>query len=555
MKFKNIHIENFRNYKDITIELSNRNIFLGLNDVGKSNLLQAIRLVLDRDVRKNNCIESDFYQKNIENPIRITLSIDISDFEDSDTEKIRARMRGISLSDEETLYIQLTANYLVEEQEAIPEMRWGGDIDDLYDVKGNNPYSEIDKIFNVIFIDSSIDFNKVFARNIKKLIQTKVDDDELLNEIDKTISELNNEISKISGVKTFEEQISEKISKFRDHDLKVTVKSEIAVKGLFDNIVPYIQKNDDDNLYPTAGDGRRKLLAYSILEMLSETTKDSKINIFLVEEPENHLHKSLQISLSDILFSQKGFPYFFITTHSPFILSAMGNVQLIRIYNNGSLMGGSSFYPVPDEYQRFKCILNNQLTDALFANKVLLVEGPSEKMLFDYVAHNLMPDFEAKGGFILQVEGLKFRKYYNLLNKLGIKVMIKTDNDLRSNGTGDYSVLSFCRCNGYINKKLLPETPIKENSVNSRRELYDNNYVILKNLQKDYSIYLSRCDLENDLDEVMHEELVEYLGEKPVEFLQESKCYHMLELIQKLTLDDCKKIYSHKNFNCLKEII
>ena len=43
MKFKSIHIEYFRNYKDISINLFNRNIFLGLNDVGKSNLIQALR--------------------------------------------------------------------------------------------------------------------------------------------------------------------------------------------------------------------------------------------------------------------------------------------------------------------------------------------------------------------------------------------------------------------------------------------------------------------------------------------------------------------------------
>ena len=62
-------------------------------------------------------------------------------------------------------------------------------------------------------------------------------------------------------------------------------------------------------------------------------------------------------------------------------------------------------------------------------------------------------------------------------------------------------------------------------------------------------------DLENDLDEVMHDRLIDLLGETlPVDYLQDSKHYHMVELIEKLTDVDCRKIYDHYNFACLKEI-
>lgn len=39
MKFSNIKIKNFRNFDCIDIDLENRNIIFGLNDVGKSNFL------------------------------------------------------------------------------------------------------------------------------------------------------------------------------------------------------------------------------------------------------------------------------------------------------------------------------------------------------------------------------------------------------------------------------------------------------------------------------------------------------------------------------------
>lgn len=117
----------------------------------------------------------------------------------------------------------------------------------------------------------------------------------------------------------FQERITQKLSEYRDKDLLVSIRSEIAVKGLFDNISPYIQKIGDANLYPTAGDGRRKLLAYSILELLSETLQESKINIFLIEEPENHLHKSLQIALSNIFFSAQSVYYIQLENNSAFL--------------------------------------------------------------------------------------------------------------------------------------------------------------------------------------------------------------------------------------------
>lgn len=554
MIFKNIHIQNYRNYKDITIDIANHNVFLGLNDVGKSNLLNAIRLVLDRDVRKNNCIETDFYLKKIEDPIIITLSIDISDFQAVDTEKIRAKMKGISLSDEEILYIRLTARYDSLEQIALPEMEWGGDLNNLYPMKGTNSFYEIDRVFNVLYIDSSIDMNKVFAKNAKKLITTTEQDEDLLKQIEGTIVALNDEISNISGIKDFQEQITRKLTKYRDKDLSVSIRSEVAVKGLFDNIAPYIQKNGDTNLYPTAGDGRRKLLAYSILELLSETMQESKINIFLIEEPENHLHKSLQIALSNILFSNNGFTYYFITTHSPFLLASMENTQLIRIHNDDHLIGNSTYYKIPEKYQHLKMILNNQLTEALFANKVLLVEGASERLLFTHIANVLDPTYEAEGSLVLQVDGIKFKEYKNLLSELGIKVIIKTDNDLRKIKDNSYSVIGFCRCNGLSKTKLLPFSPIETDTVERRRKLYDDNIIQIKEMSSKYLIFLSRCDLENDLNEVLHKHLKRYLGADPVGFLQKSKAYNMAILLSHLTEQDCMDVYNHNNFACLKEL-
>ena len=62
-------------------------------------------------------------------------------------------------------------------------------------------------------------------------------------------------------------------------------------------------------------------------------------------------------------------------------------------------------------------------------------------------------------------------------------------------------------------------------------------------------------DLENDLDEALHDRLIDLLKEaSPVDYLQDAKHYHMVQLVEKLTDEDCKTIYNHYNFACLKEV-
>ncbi len=79
MKFENIKIKNFRNFEDININLDNKNVIFGMNDVGKTNFLYALRYIFDKDIRKQNFIDSDYYKKDINKNIEILITIDISD--------------------------------------------------------------------------------------------------------------------------------------------------------------------------------------------------------------------------------------------------------------------------------------------------------------------------------------------------------------------------------------------------------------------------------------------------------------------------------------------
>lgn len=46
LKIKHIHIKNFRSIVNTMLDIEEMNIFVGLNDAGKSNVLKALNLFL-----------------------------------------------------------------------------------------------------------------------------------------------------------------------------------------------------------------------------------------------------------------------------------------------------------------------------------------------------------------------------------------------------------------------------------------------------------------------------------------------------------------------------
>lgn len=565
MKFETIQIRNFRNFKDIKIKLSNKNVFFGMNDVGKTNFLFALRFVFDKSIRKNGFSNSDFYNKDTSSPIEIIVKINIKDINDEDNAKIRSRIKGNIRSSQDSVYIKLEATYNESEMSADPILYWGGDLCELGEIRTRGYTTDLDLIFNVFYINAYVDLYRFFKKNATTLLKNDDKSDALkMEEIRNTIDMLNNKISSLSGIKKFEKEVSPQYQLYRNDSIEIKVKSEIAVNGLYENVIPYIRQEGTDNLYPTSGEGRKKLLVYSIYGLLAENEEATKINLFLIEEPENHLHRALQLSLSRYLFNESDSKYLFLTTHSSLILAEMDQVNLVRIYNSNKINSASIFYEVPKEYKNLRLKLNKELSEAIFADRVLLVEGPSEEILFSRVLRAVNPCYEIQGIYILPVLGINFKRYIDILHALNICCIVKTDNDLRGikGKAKTYSLLGLTRINDLagLSGDSAFESQWKVETTDmakAKREIYDENKVKLDEIRDKNKIFLSKVSLEEDLDEAIHDILDKCFSnvtDDPVEYLKNSKKYHMVDLVKKLTDDDCKKIYYHYNFACLKEI-
>ena len=577
MILKKLDINNFRNFNSISIELDNKNVVFGMNDVGKTNFLYALRFLLDKDIRKNGFMPTDYHRHNTKEKIQITLTVDLSDFyESEDTKKFVSETRdgGVRTSDRgDIFYIRVEGEYNEEEVFGEPIMKWGDNLEDLKDMPFRGTSYSIDNIFKLVYINPLVDLQKVFEKNRRYIFDENSSDKEdkkLIDKINNLTKEVNDQIGNMSIINNFQKDITDEYKKLNNEELSIEIKSEMAINGFFSDLMPYIKRENDDNYYPTSGDGRRKILSYSLFNYINKKKYDNKIVIYLLEEPENNLHRSMQISLSKQLFDDDTYKYLFVSTHSSQILYEMDKAMLIRIHSKEKIECNSYLYKIEPNYKTDKKKLNREFSNALFYENVLLIEGPSERILFEKILDEVNPDYEQQGGYILQVSGTYFKTYIRALKGLDIKVIVKTDNDLREKkgNIQEYELLGINRCCDLINMDKIENIIMPFNSETKReekltqlkskkKELY-KEYESLINQFKQNNIYLSEIDLENDLFSIIGPKMSKYLQKeehKVVSYLQDRKLFNMVELIEHLTFEDCEAVYEDEKFKCLREMV
>lgn len=578
MKLKTLSIKNFRNFEDISITLSNKNVVFGMNDVGKTNFLYALRFLFERKIRNKGFLESDFFQKDTTRVIEICLEIDISDHEtDFDSQNIISKIgKERDSGNLNSVFIKVIANFDENEFFGIPKLFWGNQEEELQKIPGEGTFCDLDRLFHVVYVDPLIDLDKIFSLNKRKIFskQKTQSDGELLEDINVLAEQINSKISTMESVTKFQKILTNEYHNLKNEDISVVLRSEMVINGVFNDLQPYITKNTDvtKKLYPTSGDGRKKILAYSLLNHITEEFNTNRtIPIFLIEEPENSLHRSMQIALSKQLFNQEIYRYFVMSTHSSEMLYEMDKATLIRLCNEDRTIAKSFLYKVSEEFSKIKRELNESLTTALFADRVLLIEGPSEKVLFEKILQEIQPNYELEGGYILQVDGIKFKPYYKTLINLGIICIIKTDNDLKEttkNSSKQFEYIGYNRCVGLLDgnewKKWEDENGYIAIDYSSSdredkiKEWKKSNFNQIQKIQqlRNKNIYLSKVDLENDLNEAIPEtlELWRNPNHDAVPYLQKQKLMRMIKLCDFLKEEDCQKIYNHSLFECLKKL-
>lgn len=529
MRLKTLYIKGFRNFKEATINFNNQSLIIGANDVGKTNLLYALRILLDRGFSDLDLElkESDFYAYEETNEVIITAF-----FEDIKEDCILSKMKGDISGDG-----KLVIKYLATKGEDYKFFCGKSDADeDLHEY--TIPYYR--KVLNIKYINSKRDFwgyiNK--TKNIllqqakeERSAETIDTDDALYKQISDKLKEVDLQIPELSYVKNATEQINEELNKLAIHNQEQKVVFDTASTDT-DSVINKISitsKHGDKKLL-IGGEGRLNQIYLSLWASQNRISEYSnEVSILCVEEPEAYLHPHQQRELARYLCQVlKG--QVILTSHSPYIVCEFSPNSIMRLYKDDQetkVASDGCSSVIEEGFDGFGYRMSVIPAEAFFADCVILVEGQSELIFYKTLAKQIGIDLDRLNISILSVEGVGFNTYAKILGALGIYWVARTDNDIfkiqhqdayRFAGierglelakqscdleeTDEKVIDAYsCKIHGFVDKNSIPSKVLE--AADKLRDVLAN-----------YDIFIADVDFETDLcNGPLKDALKEYYGD------------------------------------------
>jgi len=345
MYIKKIEIENYRNFKQFEMDLHPFTLIIGENNIGKTNLINALSLILSQEITifRNRTLGIDDInyeivkefketvlkkskngeQLKVNDYPRVKVSIELVDF-NADQEAVIADW----FIDKDLLRARVSYEFypvennklnewFQETKKAKPE-----EIEDisfpinLYRYKifgGYDETKQIDYYFlNMIkmeYLDALRDADKEMASNneyrlLSKILKNRAQTVDNFSEIKGALKKLQQEIKTHRDVKGILNDISEKLNviSFKDEENNIVDFrfSKFEITELFKRLS--LQYGVDPIDISRNGLGRNNLLYIALvlshLEKMPSYNNDTFFHLLGIEEPEAHLHPHLQKHLS-----------------------------------------------------------------------------------------------------------------------------------------------------------------------------------------------------------------------------------------------------------------
>lgn len=576
-------LKGYRNFQKAHINFRKKTLIIGANDVGKTNLLCAIRLLLDRGSTDYDLEpkDSDFFALEETNMFRISLY-----FEDVTEDCVLSKLKE-KVSDD---------GKLVLIYEGFRDPKTKAKSYKLYAGPSFQKKEEIEdryyrKVLNVKYISSRRDFHNYINREKNYLFEIAkanrtdaqiVADDKLYAKIQDSLKTVDAEIPKLNFIASATNTINEELGKLSLHHTKQEIVFDATTSNAdnFINSVSISSKSNGQSLL-IGGDGRLNQIYLALWSSRNELTEENlkEVTIFCIEEPEAHLHPHQQRKLADYLNTfLKG--QVLLTSHSPQIASEFSPNSIVKLFNDGlkteAASNGCSNI-IGDAINDFGYRMSIIPAEAFFADVVLLVEGPSEQIFYKTLAHQLDIDLDRLNISILMVDGVGFKTFAEILNALSIEWVIRTDNDVFKVPKKDlYRFAGIQRCLALYRKFWNPHEDtdkiIGDNEINltfSSEKPNKRNLAAAAAVAQElesYNLFLSVKDLENDLyNSTLKEKLQEHFDteadDEVIASMQKNKAIFMYKFLKKfkselkdLITDDivkplyaCKKLVDDKH--------
>ncbi|MDD9267866.1 ATP-dependent endonuclease [Paenibacillus sp. GCM10023248] len=519
-----VKLKNFRNFVDSEFIFNKKSLIIGANDVGKTNLLDAIRLLLDKSLSENDLepASEDFCALNNSNTFEILLQ-----FADITEDCIRAKFPG-NISDQNQLFLKYTGFKDGKHY----ELSAGRSEDELEEIKGRFYL----KVLNLKYVPANRQID-TFLKNQKNRLLEKLKSNRTEEQVREDESQLTNLISLLSDVQGLLDKLSfvdkggsllnDELKKLAEHHVSQEIKLGMDIPKSNDlfrkvQLLSYV----NDQAIQLGGDGRKNQAFLALWAALNDIENSDgqpdEVSLFCIEEPEAHLHPHQQRRLSEYLVYNLN-TQVILTSHSPFIASEFQPESIVRLYTcnedhstKAAKSGASAEIKAKVEGLEFR--LNVLSSEVYFSDCVLLVEGSSEVIFYKALAIALGIELDRLNISILSVEGVGFERYIELFDILGIPWVIRTDNDYQlvtAKKQGNYYRLSGIQRAISVWKlkhtlqpasanpehiKFITDnenelTHLVDSDERYRQEMYHKFYEVLKTS----GIYLANIGLEEDL--------------------------------------------------------
>lgn len=464
MRIDRLQITNFRNFKALDVRLGAHAVVVGENRAGKSNLLHALRLVLDPSLpdTARQLREEDFWD-GLARPLsaedRITISIDFADFEKNEEQLASL---GEHLISSEPMVARLT--YVFERTAGSDNPNdcyfsiYGGDRPE------NIVYGEIRRRLPLDLLPALRDAEGDLSNRRRSplgalLDQAVADSDQAeLESIGQQVTEATTAIAGLPSIKQLSEEVTTRLEEMvgTSHagDFQLGV-GPTDPHRLIRALRPLIDAGRRGIGEASLGSASLIYLALKSLEFELLVDEGRRDHTFLgIEEPEAHLHPHLQRLTFRHFLEHRGAggnATILLTTHSPHIVSVapLRTLVVLRRDADGKSTEAVSTAEVDladDDVADLERYLDVTRGEIVFSRGVLLVEGDAEKFLLPKLAELNGFNLDELGITVCSVAGTNFLPYTKFLGANGLQIphAVITDFDLKnelSYGAGRVRVL------------------------------------------------------------------------------------------------------------------
>lgn len=450
MRLSKITIDNFRGIKHIEVELDrDMTVLVGENNVGKTSVLEALRLCLDvvKSDKTCNFSEYDFYRDDTRTgietcePVSITLSFLESEEHLWHEHVTQALNEVIVGSDYSVIKFRVTAQFDVDTGQPVQSWSFLDDADNEL-VGRAGAIKELRRLRPFFFqaaLRAARDQFHGQSTYWASFLKNRDIDETTQRALEEELYQVNQKIvdahTSFRDVTEEVKRISDLVSVGQTDAVTVDPAPADVYKALRYTDVNLLTASNAKIPIRSHGEGTQSLSVLLLFSAYLKTRLQADVDryadpIISIEEPEAHLHPNAVRAVWQLLNDLPGQKI--VATHSGDILSEVPVSKLRRMSRDGDITQCMS---LPDglltdeELRKLNHHVRRNRGELLFARCWLLVEGETDVSVFTGCAPMLGIDLHRAGVRIVEYSQVDQNAFIKLADALGIRWFLVSDGD------------------------------------------------------------------------------------------------------------------------------